>query len=177
MASRVSRRQTILRRISRGQARIGRYLVAGRPAWRRAVWGGLAVVSLMLLVAAYSLLGSAGPGWFAMGAVFLLVVFALAGGLLTLVGRILSFVPGFYAWVTLSTLLVLAFLSLTAMSVSLGAAAVGLGALAGASLTGAGVAVLSNGSWARLVLVQRAIAVGELVVGLPALPEAGILSP
>jgi hypothetical protein len=141
------------------------------------VWGGLVVVGLMLLVAAYSLLGSAGPGWFAKGAVFLLVVFALAGGLLTLVWRILSFVPGFYAWVTFPTLLVLVFLALTAMSVPLGVAAVGLDALAGASLTGAGVAVLSNGSCARLVLVQRAIAVGGLVVGLLALSEAGILSP
>jgi dienelactone hydrolase len=163
----------LIQRLSGWWKRIGQAISLGRRAWRGAAWGGLAVLSLMLLVAAHGLLGAGGLGWFAIGALFLIAVFALAGGLVTLVWRVVSLLPGFYAWVAFSTLLLLAFLALTAMSVPVGVAVAGLGALAAASLLGAGVAVLVGGGWPGLTRLQRVVAAGGLALGLAGLIAGG----
>jgi dienelactone hydrolase len=152
---------------------VRRCVAPGSPAWRGATWGTLIALTVTLLVAAVGLFGSAPTAWFLIGTVLFLAAFALAGGLLTLVWSILRGLPIPYVWVLTSTLLALANMALTALSVPVGVFTVGLGALAVASLLGASVAVLIGGNWRVATTARRAIALGGLVLGLAGLLGGG----
>nr|NIV30755.1 MFS transporter [Anaerolineae bacterium] len=156
-----------------GQSR-GRTIAPRHRAWRGAAWGALLALVLILLVTAYSLFGRTDPVWFVIGTPLFLSVFALAGGLLTLVWHIFKGVPTFYAWVLASAVLVLTNLALTALSVPVGIVTVGLGTLALASLVGAGIGALVRGGWRQLSLLKRALAVGGLALGLAGLIVGGV---
>jgi dienelactone hydrolase len=150
-----------------------RCVAPGPRAWRGATWGALIALTVILLVAAHGLFGSAPTAWFLIGTALFLAAFALAGGLLTLVWSILKGLPSPYLWVLVSTLLALANMALAALSVPVGVVTVGLGALVVASLLGAGVAVLAGANWRGATAAQRAIALGGLVVGLTGLLGGG----
>jgi dienelactone hydrolase len=169
----VDRKPPLLRRVRKALANAWRAVTPGRRAWRGAAWGGLVALLLILIVTAIGLFGHTTPKWFAMGVVPFIVAFLLAGGLLTLIWRILKALPTLYAWVLLSGLLVLANLMLVALSVSLGTLVVGFGTLALASLVGAGSAVLIRGGWSRLTRIKRVITAGGMTLGLVGLIVGG----
>jgi hypothetical protein len=174
MESPSRRKPGLMKRVSGYVKRVGWAVAPGRRVWRGAAWGVLVALTSILLVTAYGMFGQTAPARFLMGAMFFLVVFALAGGLLTLVWRILKGVPTFYILGLACAVPVLALLALTAMSVSLGIVAVGLGTLVIASLLGAGVAALAGGGWRKATTVQRAITLGGLVLGLAGLIAGGV---
>ena len=153
---------------------IGQAIAPGERAWRGATWGAGSALLLILVVTAIGLFGRTAPAWFAIGGVLFTATFFLAGGLLTLLWRILKAIPTHYAWMLLSGLLVLANLVLVALSISLGIIVVGLGTLATASLVGAGLAVLLRGGGSQLSRLKRAIAVGGTALGLVGLVAGGI---
>jgi len=153
--------------------RVWQAVAPGRHAWRGATWGGLVALILILVVTAIGLFGRTAPAWFAVGVILFIAAFFLAGGLLTLIWRILKAIPTFYVWVLLSGVLVLGNLVLVALSVSLGIVVVGLGALALASLVGAGITVLVGQNWSQLTRLKRAIGLGGLVLGLAGLAAGG----
>jgi hypothetical protein len=164
----------LLKQIHRRMRRTWDAVAPGPRAWRGAAWGALTALTLILVVTACGLFGKTTPTWFAVGIVLFLAAFALAGGLLALIRRILKGVPTFYAWVLASALLALVNLVLIALSVSVGIVIVGLGTLALASLVGAGVVALTRGGWSRLTRARRAIAAGGLALGLVGLVAGGI---
>jgi hypothetical protein len=165
MKSRADQRRRFFKRISDWFKRIWQAVAPGQRAWCGATWGSLSALVLILLVTAWSLFGRAAPAWFLIGTVLFIAVFGLAGGLLTLLWRILKSLPVFYVWVLVSTMLALVNMMLTALSVSVGIVTVGLGTLAVASLVGAGAAVLMHGNWGQLSRLKRGIAIGGLGLG------------
>lgn len=173
MGDPAGRKAGLIKGLVRSIVRARRAIAPGRKAWRGAAWGALIVLALILLVTAYSLFGQTEPIWFVIGTLLFLAAFALGGGLLTLIWRILKGVPVFYAWVVASAALVLANLALTALSVPIGIVTVGLGTLALASLVGAGFAALTRGGWTHLTWLQRTTAVGGLVLGVVGLIAGG----
>lgn len=152
---------------------VSRAIAPGPRAWRGAIWGGLIALTVMLLVAAHGLFGSAPTAWFLVGAILFLAAFALAGGLLTLIWLVLKSLPAPYVWVVVSALLALANMALTALSVPVGVVTVGLGVLAVASLLGASMGVMVGGSWQGATAAQRTIALGGLVLGMAGLLGGG----
>jgi dienelactone hydrolase len=160
------RRRGLFRQWGAWARRVWLAVAPGPTAWRGAAWGALTSLTVILLVTAFGMYGRAGPVRFLMGISFFLAVFALVGGLLTLVWRVLESIPVFYAWVLACALPVLALLAMTAISVQVGIVIVGLGTLAVASLLGAGVATLASGGWRRGTNVQRAVALAGLLLGL-----------
>ncbi len=173
MDSLIDQNQGLIKRFGRGVRRAGRAIAPGRRAWRGAAWGALIALTLILLVTAYGLFGQTDLAWFLIGAPLFLAAFALAGGFVTLIWRVLKSIPAFYTWVLASAVLVLANLALTALSVPVGIVSVGLGTLALASLVGAGFAALARGGWSRLTWPRRATAVGGLALGLVGLIAGG----
>jgi hypothetical protein len=125
-------------------------------------------------VTAYGLFGSTEPLWFVIGVVGFLAVFALAGGLLTLLWWVVRNLPTPYVWVLSSAILTLANLALVALSVPVGIVIVGLGSLASASLVGAGLASLLRNGWRRLPTAQRVVAIAGLALGLASIGVGGI---
>ena len=145
VADLTDRNTGLIVRLGRIARRAGRAVAPGRRAWRGAAWGALIALTVVLLVMAYGLFGQTDPAWFLIGTPLFLIAFALAGGLLTLLWRILKSIPTPYVWVLATAVLVLAYLALTALSVPVGIFAVGLGILAMASLVGAGITALMRG--------------------------------
>ena len=166
MESQSGRKLGSVQRINGWLKRAWRALAPGPRAWRGAAWGALAALVIILLAAAYGMFGRAAPARFLIGAILFLAAFAVVGGLLTLVWRILKGLPAFYVWVVACAVPAFALLALTAISVSIGAVAVGLGTLAVASLVGAGFAALNHGGWSRLTRIKRVIAAGGLALGV-----------
>jgi len=174
MESPSPRKSGLIKRVGSWLKRARRAVAPGPRAWRGAAWGALVALTTILLVMAWGLCGQATPAWFMMGAAFVLTVHLLAGGLLTLVWRILRGVPAFYAWVLACAVFAMALLALTATSVSVGIVTVSLGTLVVASLLGAGVAALAGGGWRKASQVQRAAILGGLVLGLAGLMVGGV---
>ena len=173
MNSRKKQTLRLAKRVRVSVQRAWRAVAPGPRAWRGATWGALIALTVILLVAARGLFGSAPTAWFLIGTALSVTAFALAGGILTLVWSILKGLPSPYVWVLVTALLALANMALTALSVPVGVVTVGLGALVVASLLGAGVAVLAGANWRGATAAQRAIALGGLVVGLTGLLGGG----
>jgi len=166
MGSPSGRKLGFIRRVGGWLKRAWRALAPGPRAWRGAAGGALVALVIVLLVAAYGMFGRAAPARFLIGTVLFLALFAVAGGLLTLVWRILKSLPAFYVWVVACAVPAFALLAMTAISVSIGVVAVGLGTLAVASLVGAGFAALIHGGWSGLSRIKRVIAAGGLALGV-----------
>ena len=146
--------------------RLGRLLRPGRRAWRGATWGAAAVVAAWLLAMAWGFFGPASVGWLATGLLFLGFVFVLLGGLLALALRLIGTIPGPYLWVLMSSLLILAYMALMALSVPVGVAVAGLASVAVASLLGGSLTFLVQGGWRRAGPFQRGLVGAALLVGL-----------
>jgi hypothetical protein len=128
---------------------------------------------VIVLSSACGLYRAADPGRLVVAALFLLAVFALVGSVLTLLWRILAALPVKYVWVLASLLPILAFVTLTAVSVAIGVLVVGLGVVLIGSLIGAAVAVLAPGGWRTMNRLRRSIAVGGLVLAVAGLLAGG----
>ena len=147
IASKTDRKQRLFKRIGERLRRVWTGVAPGPQAWRGAAWGALIALSSILLVMAYSMFAPAGPVRFAIGTLLLLAAFALIGGLVTLIWRILKNVPTFYVWVLACTVAAFSPLALYALPVLVSILTAAFGAIVVASLLGAAVAVLASGDW------------------------------
>ena len=139
---------------------MGRLVGVLRPGPRASRGATLGVVALILLVVAVTagdLLGGGGPGHAALGGLFLATVFALVGGLVALLFALVRHIPPLYVWALAAFLGVLAFMSLTAMSIAVGVLGVGLGAILVASALGGVGAELLGGGWRTAQRGRRAV--------------------
>jgi len=145
--------------------RAGKAISPGPCAWRAAAWGSLLALALILLVTAYGMFGAAGPFRFTIGALLFLGLFAVAGGILTLLWHITRHLPPLNFWVLACALIAIAVLALSAASVAVGVLVVGLGILAAVSLLTASTAGLARGGWRQASRVRRGILITGLMLG------------
>ena len=172
IASKTDRKQRLFKRIGERLRRVWTGVAPGPQAWRGAAWGALIALSSILLVMAYSMFAPAGPMRFAIGTLLLLAAFALIGGLVTLIWRILKNVPTFYVWVLACTVAAFSPLALYALPVLVSILTAAFGAIVVASLLGAAVAVLASGDWRSrkaATRVRRTITVAGLALGVAGL--------
>jgi len=141
-------------------------LSPGRGAWRGATWGAGVVLVTWLLAMGWGFFGEAAVSWLAAGFLFLGLVFALAGGLLALLMRLIGSIPAGYLWALASGVLILLYLALIALSVPVGVIVVGLATLAVASLLGSSLFVLARGGWRKATHLRQSILAAALIVGL-----------
>jgi len=88
--------KNLLKRIGGKLRSFGQAIDPGPRAWRGVVWGALVALAAILLTADHGLFGPAPAGWLLVGTLLFLAVFGPAGGLLTLLWRVLKALPASY---------------------------------------------------------------------------------